>query len=276
MARGALALAGLALILLPADSHAQEPERESLADRQEGPRDTETEEEAPETGLYGWVLVQGLGRPVSGALIELVVQRDSVVADSAGYYRIPGLGAGTDSIRVHYLDFHSRPTAIRIEAGAMTQVDLLLTYPTIEVDELVVEVERVRRRSRLAGYDRRRKAGHGRYVTREDIELFRPNKLSDLLITTPGIRPVYFRGRRFIRLRGRTFSDLAAGGAFAGTCQPVMFLNGARAPGLQVDDIFPEMVEGIEIYPGPYVPSVFSTLFTSCGSIAIWTRNLAG
>jgi hypothetical protein len=229
-----------------------------------------------ETGVFGWVLVQGLRRPVSNALIELVVQGDSVVADSAGYYSLPSLTAGTDSIRVHYLDFRSLPTPIEVEAGEMTQIDLLITYPTIEVDELVVEVERVRRRSRLAGYDRRRSAGHGRYITREHIELFRPNKLSDLLITTPGVRPVYFRGQRFIRLRGRTFRDFAAGGAFAGTCQPVMYLNGARSPGLQVDDIFPEMVEGVEIYPGPYVPAVFSTLFTSCGSIAIWTRNLAG
>lgn len=233
----------------------------------------QAEPETPETGIFGWVLLQGSLSPVPAAQVELVVRGDTAVADSAGFYSFRGVPAGADSIRVLYLEFRSLPTPFEIDAGKMTQIDLLVTYPTVAVDELVVEVERSRR-SRLAGFHRRMEAGHGRYVTREQIELFRPNNLSDMLVVMPGIRPVYIDGRRVVRMRGSS-GQVDEGSRrliYGYTCQPHIYLDGVRADFFEVDDIFPEFVEGVEVYAGPYVPSEFFRLDRRCGTIAIWTR----
>lgn len=230
-------------------------------------------EAEPGTGIFGWVLLEGSQTPVPAAQVELVIRADTAVADSVGFYSFAGLQAGADSIRVRYLQFRSLPTPFEIVAGKMTQIDLLLSYPTAEVDELVVEVERTRR-TRLDGFYRRMEVGYGRYVTREEIDLFSPNNLSDMLVGMPGIRPVYIQGRRVIRMRGSSgqVEEGVRRLIFGYTCQPYIYLNGVRADFFEVDDIFPESVEGVEVYAGPYVPPEFYRLNRSCGTIAIWTR----
>jgi hypothetical protein len=58
-------------------------------------------------------------------------------------------------------------------------------------------------------------------------------------------------------------------------CPPQYWVDGVKAFGLNIDDIIPQDVEGIEIYEGAStVPPQFNTKegTTICGVVLIWTR----
>ena len=58
-------------------------------------------------------------------------------------------------------------------------------------------------------------------------------------------------------------------------CPVQIFLDGIRAPGLDIDDVPPGDVEGIEVYNGAgTLPPQFNDRrgTPACGTIAIWTR----
>jgi len=58
-------------------------------------------------------------------------------------------------------------------------------------------------------------------------------------------------------------------------CPPQYWVDGVKAFALNIDDIIPQDVEGIEIYEGAStVPPQFNTKegTTICGVVLIWTR----
>jgi len=54
----------------------------------------------------------------------------------------------------------------------------------------------------------------------------------------------------------------------------MMWIDGQRAPGMEIDEIPLTDIEGIELYNGASTtPAEFSqTNSTQCGTIVIWTR----
>jgi hypothetical protein len=59
-------------------------------------------------------------------------------------------------------------------------------------------------------------------------------------------------------------------------CQPNVYLDGTKAPGMEVDEITAQSVQAIELYANmSTVPLEFQSVgaqTTPCGTVVIWTR----
>jgi hypothetical protein len=58
-------------------------------------------------------------------------------------------------------------------------------------------------------------------------------------------------------------------------CQPMVWLDGQRAPGVEIDDLRKDDIQAIELYRGASVtPPQFATSgVTQCGAVVVWTRR---
>src|SRR5262249_26101003 len=112
--------------------------------------------------------------------------------------------------------------------------------------------------------------GFGHFVTREQIEARNPSNLSDLMRLIPGTRLTQSRvgGTSTLRFNRATMGP-------GRDCPPQYWVDGIKSWALNIDDIRPQDVEGIELYSGPSsLPPQFNTKegSTVCGVVLIWTR----
>ncbi|MBL8982305.1 MAG: TonB-dependent receptor plug domain-containing protein [Gemmatimonadetes bacterium] len=99
--------------------------------------------------------------------------------------------------------------------------------------------------------------------------------MSDLLRSVGGFRVTGTQGKAVLMsTRGR-------GSIRTGACYSQLVVDGARwwAPGdfqqpPSVDDFTVDLIEAIEVYPGPAdTPPAYAGLGATCGTLVIWTRR---
>ena len=135
---------------------------------------------------------------------------------------------------------------------------------------MTVTEEEQRARQMMQDFYRRKDAGGGFFITRDDIEHRNPLELSDMLRTMPGavLVPVSGSARAVLR-----FARTSMVGR---DCPPQYYVDGVMATGLNIDDLEPSDIEGIEVYSGASrIPPQFnnSRIGTSiCGVVVVWTR----
>jgi hypothetical protein len=58
-------------------------------------------------------------------------------------------------------------------------------------------------------------------------------------------------------------------------CNPLIWVDGQQAPGLEIDDILASDIHAIEVYRGPSTtPAQFVMNGSApCGTIVVWTRR---
>lgn len=205
-------------------------------------------------------------RPLAGARVELVGRGARAVTDATGRARLEGVGGGSTTIAVQLLGYSTaRATMILPRTGAAAASFALEPDP---VRLAAVDVVAPAPHLPLAGtgFYTRRKAGIGTFLTRADIESARPRSLSDFIRRrvsgvelTPGIA-----GTAHASMRGNVSRD----------CPIQFYLDGAQTLSLEVDDVKPYDVEGLEIYRGAAsVPAVFNKGTAACGTIVVWTKG---
>lgn len=219
-----------------------------------------------DAALGGVVVSAMSGEPVEGAAVVLPELERTTVTNAAGRFHIDGVPAGQHAIRVRRLGFADRAGTLAIAPADTTEVRLVLEETALRIEELTVTAE-AGFRGRLADFERRRRTGRGHYITPEDIAGREPRFTSDLLRTVPGLRvsrSVLGRATLWMSRHGDR-------------CEPVVFLDGKRAPGVHVDDLNAPDVLAIEIYRGPAeMPPELERHRRNCGAIVIWTRVRTG
>ncbi|MFC1639267.1 carboxypeptidase regulatory-like domain-containing protein [Gemmatimonadota bacterium] len=128
----------------------------------------------------------------------------------------------------------------------------------------------------LENVEHRISNGFGYHLTREDIEERRPQRISDLLMTLPGVNAA---GRSAGGGRNIYMSRALPG--LPGGCPVKIFVDGMLAnrdddgSGVIIDDLVsPLDIEVIEVFRGlGTIPPEFLTFGARCGVIAIWTRR---
>ena len=122
---------------------------------------------------------------------------------------------------------------------------------------------------------RRRLNPGGTFMTRAEIVRSGRARVSDLLRTVGGFRVTGTQGKAVLMsTRGR-------GSIRTGACYSQLVVDGARwwAPGdfqqpPSVDDFTVDLIEAIEVYPGPAdTPPAYAGLGATCGTLVIWTRR---
>ena len=202
--------------------------------------------------------------------VEVIVVKTGVTvrSDTRGHFIIAGVTAGPTDISFRRISF--APVILSFPIAENDTVEAVVTLgangaqmlPTTEFD---AAVERERH---LDSFEAHRRAGAGHFITRADIERRSPRRLTDLLRSVPGTS---------IGLDRNGMPTLLFAGTPHGTnCAPAYFMDGLRVRTLNIDDIPPVDIEGIELYSGSAgLPPEYNQFVGStavCGTVVIWTR----
>jgi hypothetical protein len=216
--------------------------------------------------------VTGTVRDSAGLVIpavEVVVIKTGVAvrSDSRGRFIIAGVPAGATDISFRRISF--APVVLSFPIAEDDTIDAMVTLGGVAQALPMTQVNAAPEHERhLDTFEAHRRAGAGHFITRADIESRSPHRLTDLLRSIPGTSVVLGRdGLPTLRFSG------APGGA---NCLPAYFLDGLHVRALNIDDISPVDIEGIELYSGSAgLPPEYNQLYGStavCGTVVIWTR----
>ena len=228
--------------------------------------------QAPDTVFHLPILVGKVHAP-EGPGIPLVrisakVSGQTSLSDSTGHFTLRGLDTGNVAFTVRRIGFEPSEFTVSLDSGETFTLDLTLNQSVVELQQVDVNAEsRVREALRMF-YRHKEAEGGGTFITRADIEKQHAQTLSDVMRTVPGL--VLTPGRVMGQDAVRT-----ARSSMGRDCPVVFWLDGARAPWLNIDDIPPMDVEAIEVYRGAATlpPEYNDNKATpACGPIAIWTR----
>ena len=205
------------------------------------------------------------GQPVAGARVRLWGTETEARANDAGEFRFAAAAAGTQLIDARMIGFVPLRRVVLVSPESGATVDLVMSDFPMEIDTVRVLARRPPSPVALAGFERRKRLGHGVFLDAEAVELRRPLLFTDLMRGIPGVE-LFAQDQmtRTIRMRATNGNQ---------SCVPVLVVDGMRLPleDLNVDDVVPaELVKAIEVYPRRIqAPPEFQA--TDCGSVVVWT-----
>jgi Carboxypeptidase regulatory-like domain/TonB-dependent Receptor Plug Domain len=223
---------------------------------------------AQSVGAISGTIKDSTGTPIPGVEVVLLQQKGAVYSDSVGVFRFANIPPGKRELHFRRLGFAPKSLGADISEGQTLAMAVVLDASAQSIEGMTVE-EATRRRQLLSDFYDRSSRGFGHFVTRDQIEKRNPMNLSDMMRMIPGARLVPLRGGGQAALR---FSRAQMGSR---DCPPQYWVDGVKAWNLNIDDIVPQDVEGIEVYSGAStVPPQFNTKegTTICGVVLIWTR----
>jgi len=210
-------------------------------------------------GISGQLVDRTSRQPLEGAAIAVLGTPVVLRSSPTGQFTHAGMKAGVYVMQARAVGYAPGTWVIELADRETLTVAIELEAAPISLAGVTVEAPTAQRG--MAGFNLRRAAGRGIYVTEEDIKRVNPTRLSDLLRNVSGVRLICrYTGCR-IRM---TRND----------CQPDFFLDGYSAN----NSTFLEMpvvgITGIEIYRTiTETPVDFLRGTNTCGTIAIWTKS---
>jgi hypothetical protein len=234
---------------------------------------------AAQVRLFGRVVDERSASPIAEAHVTLLDERGRRMAvrtvDHTGEFEFFVKRHGRYFLHASRLGYRENTSpALALGEHSLLSVELRLDAEAVLLAPLEV-MARARSRTSpvLANFESRLKNGLGTFVTRQEIDRLRPARLTDVLVTLPG---VHLEGG------GAGGHNRVVHMSRAVNCAAQVFLDGFlmnRLPGaVSIDDIVtPGSVEGIEVYRGSAsIPAEFLTPNARCGVVAIWTRRGGG
>ena len=214
----------------------------------------------------------------------------SVRTRGDGSYALARLPAGTQTVDVRSLGFAPKRVSIELRTGERRVLDV--TLDGANAQELA-PVSVVGRNMKLdkTGFEDRRKAGIGQYITEEEIERRGVFETTQALWNVRGARIIWSgldNVVMFTRPTGTGRGGLVdqgkgvmQGGGYNTLCSPAYWIDGVampvRLPRDPWDDtnsyVRPRDIRGIEVYLDPSsVPPRYRRPDTRCGVVLIWTK----
>lgn len=217
------------------------------------------------SSIVGRVSDRQTGEPVSGAAVVLADTEHRAVTTETGVFFMEDLPSGDFVLSVRYLGMESKTFPVHLEPRQPLTVNFSLRMRVIPVASLEVTVEQSPPEGKL--YDFYRRAAHnpGYFITRAEIEDHPATRTTDILRRVPGLD---------IGVRSRSGRTPVTMGRRDG-CVPDFYLDGARAPYFDVDNLEPTDIAGIEVYRGNSEVPIRFKHRDRCGVIVIWTRDPA-
>jgi hypothetical protein len=200
------------------------------------------------------------GQPIPGVRISIVGAPEAgiVLTNAEGTAQFRDVPEGSHSLDASRFGYQSRAVQVVVSGDGVTAQELSLMPDAVAVDSIRVEVEATDPYLRNVGFYERSASNAGYYY---DVE--RLDRIAG------GVR-LSSKLRYLSRVRVDRFGSITLGRG----CRPVIYLDGARVRGFDVDDVVsPRDLVGIEIYDSPNLIPVRFRYATSCGAILIWTRR---
>jgi Carboxypeptidase regulatory-like domain/TonB-dependent Receptor Plug Domain len=221
---------------------------------------------AAQTGGVRGLVLDSTQAPVPEVAVAVVAAHQVTRTDQQGRFSLSKLPPGDVEFSIRRIGFQPATLKRTIPANDVDTFTVVLAELPQALDAMSV-TERHHRQGVEEFYFRRAQGLSGVFFTRDDISNQRASTPSDLMRTTPGVRLVRVGSGKGVRFPGNT-------GIRRGDCQPVVWLDGQSAPGMELDDIPLHDIEGIELYRGvSNTPGQFWRAGASqCGAIVVWTR----
>jgi iron complex outermembrane receptor protein len=214
-------------------------------------------------GVLRGVVADSSGAPIESADVAIVALHRLTRTDDRGRFSLTELPLEQIELSVRRLGYAPKSFRIIVKPGASDSTLVTLA----ELPDVLAGMSATAQRARLEieQFYRRRARGPGTFFTRDEIEDRHAINTSDVLRMAPGIQVVRTaagNGIRFTSTSGRR------------NCSPLIWLDGQKAPGMEIDQIPVRDIEGIELYQGASTtPVQFSqNTNTTCGTIVVWTR----
>ncbi|MEO5904685.1 MAG: carboxypeptidase regulatory-like domain-containing protein [Gemmatimonadaceae bacterium] len=210
--------------------------------------------------VSGTVTTVAESRPLANATVT-IVDGPQTHTDALGHWVISNAPAGTRAIEVRALGYYPDRREINVVASAQPLHIALSTLKAM-LDTVKIRASRLPGGANGIGFNYRRRASAGRFITPEDIQRLPVVVTSELFRRMPGVNAD--EGK--IQMRG----------AFATWCEAAIFIDDHYMSFLTTEDIddwvHPEHIAGIEVYSESSVPAQFRVGMGECGSIVIWTK----
>jgi hypothetical protein len=209
------------------------------------------------------------GKPVPAAHAD--VDDVSAVADDSGTVRLTRVPTGSRVATVRALGYEPATLSFALGADSVRTARVALGRSKVTLLGTVrVDAKRAMLLDRT-GFEFRRTAGFGQFVTAEDFEKRQAQHVSDVLKTIPGLRMKPLQN-------GIGYLPVSTRSPFGNGCVLSVFIDRMRyqmADGMSIDDMVnPTNVRGVEVYLGAAeVPVEFRSSQSVCGAIVIWTRG---
>ena len=210
-------------------------------------------------GIAGQLVDRTSRQPLEGAAITVLGTPVILRSSPTGQFTHAGLKPGVYVMQARALGYAPGSWVIELAERETLSVVIELEAAAIALPGVTVEAPTAQRG--MAGFNLRRAAGRGIYVTEDDIKRANAARLSDLLRNVSGIRLICrFNGCRVRMARN--------------DCQPDFFLDGLSANNSTTPEMPVVGITGIEIYRTiTETPVDFLRGNNTCGTIAIWTRS---
>ena len=225
-------------------------------------------QEAAGAQVAGVVADRRSGRPLRAAEIR-VRSADSAAedpdwagtSDEDGRFRSALLPFGEYDITIDAPPYTALDGSFTLSEAGLFNLRAEMVGPEYELDPIIAVAGRESRLEAVGFYERR-DVGLGNYLTRDELLVLNPSRISDVFREVPGARVVPGVGglNDQVRLRGN--------------CVPIVVLDGIRlANPIRLDNVLAvNDIEAVEVYQGATTPIEYVSI-TTCGVIMIWTRD---
>jgi hypothetical protein len=213
------------------------------------------------------VVVDSLGKPISEVALGIIAIHQATRTDDHGLFALPGVPKGPVDVSVRRIGYQPLLVRFVVSGAAADSIRVVMAELPEVLEAVTVSAAERHRRQRIEDFYWRRARGIGTYFTREEILSRRASVPSDILRTAKGIRFVRTAGGTGVRFNTAP-SNVRIG------CAPMIWIDGQRAPGMEIDEIPLNDIEGIELYNGASTtPAEFwQANSVQCGTIVVWSR----
>ena len=222
---------------------------------------------AQEGALRG-IVADSAGAPIAGADVGIASLHKLTRTDGRGRFSFEKIPLGAVEVSVRRLGYEPQ----RVQATVSNTLEMSYNVTLIARPAMLdpLDVSGNRRHIAIEGFHQRRIQGIGSYITRDDITARHANQLTDVLRMTSGVQVVRTRSGSGIRFTSSP--------SVRRDCPPTMWIDGQRAPGIEIDELPIDDIEGIELYRGASTtpPQFTYGSGAACGTVVVWTRTPGG
>ena len=223
-----------------------------------------------DSGAKGNATVSGRvvleGSPTNaGSRVEVVGTDVVALTNEKGEFTLRNLPSGSQILLARHLGFGAETVPVDLSSREPKQVTIKLPKYVAVIEPVVVTARRTASLDKV-GFTSRRKSGNGYFLDPEQIQNMRPNHLTDILRSVPGLRISYTS-------RGEVVSSTRGMG---GGCV-LYYVDGmswmSQEPGDINMFVNGNEVAGAEIYQSGNAPAQYSRGMQDCTTIVLWTKS---
>lgn len=220
------------------------------------------------TGRVGRASLSGIvrgpdARPVAGAAVAISGGLTSTLTDSLGKFMLGGAPSGTQTLQVRKIGYEGFERAVTLLPEQTRQFDITLETFVPVLSNVTVRAVRDETLDML-GFNKRKLAGFGYFLSPEEIDRRNPIRASDLLRDVPLLRITYVENKA--QVSGRAMGTNR-------NCL-IYVVDGVQWKENLDDFIMPQQVGAVEVYASNRLPVDVPGAYNAygCDMVIIWTK----